>query len=142
MGKGNTHMKIRYSSLVFILGALLIIAGCADNKTINRLNANKWFETGRQAGIANRWNEAIDAFNKALELNPKYAAAYYNRGAAYYYLGSYNQAIADYNKAIELNMKDAMVYYNRGSAYYSLGKYDLAIADYDKAIELDPKSPA
>ena len=61
--------------------------------------------------------QTINDYNKAIELNPKDATAYVNRGIAYNALGNYQQAINDYNKAIELNPKDAEAYYNRGNAY-------------------------
>ena len=53
-------------------------------------------------------------FDKAIELDPKDANAYYNRGLAKSELKQYKEAIADYDKAIELNPKDAAAYYNRG----------------------------
>ena len=46
-------MKFRYGSLLFILAVVLIVAGCAHNKTIDKPNPiNKWFEIGQQAYIA------------------------------------------------------------------------------------------
>ena len=50
--------------------------------------------------------EAIADFDKAIELNPKDARAYYNRGVVKDELKQYKEAIADYDKAIELNPKD------------------------------------
>ena len=72
-------MKIRCSSLLFILIALLITVGCAHNKTIGGFDAIEWFEMGRQASIDNRLDKALDAFNKAIELDPKVAKTYFNR---------------------------------------------------------------
>ena len=59
-----------------------------------------WFEKGYKFGIAGNHKEALNAFNKAIELNPKFALAYGNRGVAYSDLGNYQQAINDYTKAI------------------------------------------
>ena len=70
-------MKVRCSSLLFLLAAILITAGCTHNKTIEGFSATNWSEIGRQAIDANRWNEAINAYDKALELNPNDASAYY-----------------------------------------------------------------
>ncbi|MGB6873762.1 MAG: tetratricopeptide repeat protein [Dehalococcoidia bacterium] len=77
-------------------------------------------------------------FNKAIELNPDNADAYYKRGDAYSEIGDYDKAIADYNEAIELNPSDALAYFNRGYAYGEIGDYEKAIVDYSKAIELNP----
>ncbi|MFQ6121285.1 MAG: tetratricopeptide repeat protein, partial [Methanosarcinales archaeon] len=64
--------------------------------------------------------EAIECYDKALELNPEYAKAYNNRGNAYYYKGELDLAIEDYNKAIKLNPDLAEAYNNRGNAYYNI----------------------
>ena len=56
---------------------------------------------------AGKYQEAIEAYTKAIELDPKYAVAYYGRGLIYVVLGDYRQAIRDYDKAIELDPKDA-----------------------------------
>ena len=84
-------------------------------------------------------DKAIEAYSHVIELNPRYAAVYNNRGNAYSNQGELDRAIADYNKAIELDPELAPVYYNRGADYHSKGAYDRAIADYNKAIELNPE---
>lgn len=45
---------------------------------------------------------AIKDFDKAIELDPSLAEAYYDRGLAYSELNQYEKAIKDYDKAIEL----------------------------------------
>jgi len=85
------------------------------------------------------YDRAITDFNKAIELNPKYAAAYADRGQAYRELGNYNQALADSNKAIELDQKNPFFHLYRGNTYDGLGNYDQAIVDFNKAIEINPK---
>ena len=47
------------------------------------------------------YDRAIADYNKALELDPKDATAYNNRGYAYRQKGDYDKAIADYDKALE-----------------------------------------
>ena len=44
-------------------------------------------------------DEAIEAYNKALELKPDYADAYYNMGNALQDQGKLDEAIEAYNKA-------------------------------------------
>jgi len=41
----------------------------------------------------------------AIEIDPKLANAYANRGSAYSHLGHYKKAIADYEMALELDPK-------------------------------------
>jgi tetratricopeptide (TPR) repeat protein len=108
----------------------------ADEKL---LQANEWFEKGYSSGISGNHSYAINAFSKAIELNPILAVAFNDRGVAYNKLGNNKQAIDDYNKAIELNPILANAYYNRGVYYNNLGNNNQAIDDYNKAIELSPK---
>ena len=46
------------------------------------------------------YQEAIQDFNKAMELDPKFVWSYCNRSWAYYMLKNYHQALEDANKAI------------------------------------------
>jgi len=82
--------------------------------------------------------KVMEYLNEAIRLNPNYADAYGDRGAAYADLGQYQLAIEDYNKAIRLQPDDVFAYNNRGIAYADLGQYQLAIEDYNKAIRLKP----
>jgi tetratricopeptide (TPR) repeat protein len=107
-------------------------------KAVNKLSATDWFQKGYALGIAGRSQEALEAFARAIELNPNFSLAYNNRGIAYLKLGDYQKAIKDHSKAIELDPTLALAYNNRGTAYYHLGDYRQAIKDYSKAIELDP----
>ena len=83
---------------------------------------------------------AIDDYTKAIELNPNYAEAYFNRGNVYSYrnnyLKSYSQAIADYTQAINLNPNFASAYQGRGLCYKAIGRNSEAEKDFAKATEL------
>ena len=75
-------------------------------------------------------------YTKAIEINPKYAEVYYNRGNIYDNQGNLTQALSDYNKAIEINPNIAQVYSARAVIYYRFKKYKKAWADVRKAQEL------
>ena len=87
-------------------------------------------------------DDAISAFDKAIELNPGNSVAYFSRGKAYYRQGKIENAISDYNRAIEISPKFTAAYQNRGYAYYAIDNYEKAISDYDKAIALNPEDAA
>ena len=84
------------------------------------------------------YENAILSYEKAINLKPDYAIAYYNRGCVNTKLGESERAIADYSKAIELKPDLAEAYNNRGYTYKKIGESEKAIADYSKAIELKP----
>ena len=89
--------------------------------------------------------EAVQAFDKAIQLKPDSAEAYSNRGNALKELGqvehavaSYDDAVASYDKAIQLKPDFAEAYYNRGNGLKDLGRLDEAVASYDMAIQIKP----
>ena len=108
------------------------------NAVDNKLLATQRLEEGNRLYYQGDYNGAIAKYNEALQYNPKYADAYYNRGTAYQNLQNYNVAITDYNKAIQLNPNNALAYNNRGVAYGKSGNHSAAIANFNKAIELNP----
>ncbi len=61
-----------------------------------------------------RFEEALDTYEKALQLDPHYFSAFKGKGNALYKLKRYNDALEAYNQAIELNSEDADVYIRKG----------------------------
>jgi tetratricopeptide (TPR) repeat protein len=82
------------------------------------------------------YDEAIQNLGKAIQLNPDFADAYYNRGNAYNNMGRYVAAIGEFDKSIRIRPDYADAYNFRGNAYYILGRYEPAIRDFSKAIQL------
>ena len=93
--------------------------------------AGRLFKNGDHEG-------ATKLLTKAIELNPNFDKAYYNRGNAYQHLQQYERAIKDYDKAIHLNSVLSEAYSNRGNAYQHLKQYGRAVQDYTKCIEIKP----
>ena len=50
-----------------------------------------------------KYEEALNDYDEAIELDPDNSYCYCNRGIAYEKMGEYQEAINDYNKAIELD---------------------------------------
>jgi len=81
---------------------------------------------------------AIADFDRAIELNPKDDAPYYNRAQAKRLKKDAAGTIADYTRAIELGSQNPAAFNNRGNARAENNDWDGAIADYTRAIELKP----
>jgi len=84
----------------------------------------------------NRYKDAIQSYDRALEINPSYAMAYFNRGVMYANLKQYDQALQDYNKTLELE-EYMPAYHNRGNALKGLNQFDKAIENYSQALAMD-----
>ena len=80
----------------------------------NDLAARAWFSVGYLFTEQNLNRKALTAYDRAIRLNPDYAEAYNNRGAAKNELDLYDEAIADFDKSICLNSNLAEPYTNRG----------------------------
>jgi superkiller protein 3 len=79
--------------------------------------AEEQFKLGNTLYETGRLDEAIVAYQKAIELDPTYQAAYANLGVAYYQQQQFDLAAAQYEKALELKPDDGEVTYNLGVLY-------------------------
>jgi tetratricopeptide (TPR) repeat protein len=82
---------------------------------------------------------AIQDYNRAIAIAPKYGESYVNRGIAKFKVGNIQGAIQDYDRAISIDPKDGEAYYNRGIARFESGEERSAIKDFDRAIAIDPQ---
>ena len=85
-----------------------------------------------------KFEEAIRSYDKAIQIKPDFAEAYYNRGIALQELGKLQEAIGSYDKATQIKPDYAEAYYNRGITLQELGKLQEAIGSYDKATQIKP----
>jgi serine/threonine-protein kinase len=102
--------------------------------------SKEFYRQGDKFYSQKKFDKAIEAYTKAIELNPNDFGLYNNRAVVYHATGEYEKAIADYGKAIELNPYHFSSFNNRGAAYEDIGNIEQAINDYRKALELDPDS--
>ena len=95
----------------------------------------------------NQHTAAIEALTQAINLDARFAAAYYKRGNAHYELGDVEAAQADFQQAallesqssVDLFPADEHGYFGRGLARQRLGNQEDAIADLQKAAQISQK---
>ena len=87
------------------------------------------------------FDQAIEAYAKAIELRPFYADAYVGLGDAKAAKSDVDGAIAAYQKALVYNPVNPRVHMSLGRIYHGeKGLYYEAVTAYKKAIDLDPHS--
>ena len=64
-----------------------------------------------------RYEDAIEAYQKVIQINPEETAAYNNLGNAYSERERYEEAIETYEKAIQINPEQVAAYNNLINAY-------------------------
>ncbi len=61
-----------------------------------------------------RYEEALSAYEKAIQLDPHYSSAFKGKGNALYELKRYKEALTAYDRSIQLNPKDAETFIRKG----------------------------
>ena len=95
---------------------------------------------GNQAFAQKNYEEAIEFYNKAIELNPSDATFYSNRSGCYASMEKYAEALSDAEKAIQSNPNFIKGYSRKGFALIKLGKEEEALEAYDAGLKVDPSN--
>jgi tetratricopeptide (TPR) repeat protein len=123
--------------------AITLYSDALEDKTLpNDRRATILNDRGVAYARRQQNKEAIEDFNRAIQLYPEYAAIYNNRGNVLLGLGAVREALKDFDRALVLAPGYAAAYSNRAGAYMRLGQVDRAIGDYTSAIKLTPTSAA
>ena len=111
-------MRLAYALFILLL-ILMTPAQCQQT-------AEDWYNGGTALSIQGKYDDAIKAYDEAINLDPNLAAAWDDKGNALNSLGRYDEAFKACDEAIRLDPKDAMAWGNKGNALNGLGKYDEA----------------
>ena len=86
-----------------------------------------------------RYDEAVDAYQRAAKINPKEARAYIGLGRVYAARNQVPETLAAYRKAVELKPKLAEARFNLGLVLFVTGKREEALVEYEALRKLDEK---
>lgn len=89
-----------------------------------------------------QWDEAITAFNAALQSNHGDAKLHFNLGIAMEEKGRFEEAIHSYQNALSLTPGDTEMLNRLGNVYARLKRLEDAKAVYQQALEINPSSIA
>ena len=100
-------------------------------------SALAWVHKGDAFGLQQRYDEALNAYNQALLLDPKLALAHHEKGNILYKQRHFKESLAAHNAAIRYGPKNAHFHHRRGDALYMGKKYADALAAYQMATMLN-----
>jgi len=98
-----------------------------------------WYGKGATLILLGRYDEALRAIDKALDINPHNEVAWLNKGNAFTKLGRLIDALRCFNAAIKVNPEYEVAWNNKGNALARLGKFDEALGCYERALEIDAR---
>jgi tetratricopeptide (TPR) repeat protein len=102
-----------------------------------------WNLLGVLYGRDRRWDEALQAFARSLDAEPRAADALVNRGWVLLELRRYDDAITAFEAALKLQPRTARAHAGLGSAMVEArGDYLEGMSRYLTAVKLDPENPA
>lgn len=104
---------------------------------VRALTAEQYDQQGDTLFEAEQYDDALEAYQKAVQLKP-IASAYYHIGWIYNDKDDYAQALTALQQAIRLNPNYAIAYGEIGYSYRNLKRYDEALQAYRRAVTIDP----
>jgi tetratricopeptide (TPR) repeat protein len=132
-----TNLKSAKVSIALIASAL-IVAFTGPSLGQSNETSSYWFQQGMALYEQDRFSESLDAYEKALELDPTDSEAWNNRGIDLGLLGRYDEALESFERAVALNESYAEAWYNMGVIYDYKGYYYTAVQAYKKATQINP----
>ena len=96
---------------------------------------------GNTLNELNRFEEAIAAHRKAIDINPRFHEAWVNLGVVYRLRGDYEQAEACYLKALAIAPNYAQLHASLGALYIFKDEPAKAVPSLERAIALDQQLP-
>ncbi|MGD2088705.1 MAG: tetratricopeptide repeat protein [Candidatus Aminicenantes bacterium] len=127
-----TNKKTIYSG-IFILILLFSFWGCGEK------SPEAWYSRGVALSALGRPDQALEAYNKAIEIKPDNHEAWYKKGWALDKLSRHEDALEAYNKAIKIKPNYDQAWFNKGVALEKLGRKKEAQKAFEKADEIKKK---
>ena len=96
-----------------------------------------WCERGLTLSDLGQFEDALESYKRALEINPRSFKAFKNRANVLYRVGRYDEAIDDFKKALEINPQLIDAWYGMGNSMSKLGRYKEAVSAYENALKIN-----
>jgi tetratricopeptide (TPR) repeat protein len=107
-------------------------------KAENLYNSKEALRAGTNFARQKRYAEAIQEYNKVIQLDPDNATAYSNKGYAYIRNNQPKEAVKVLEDLTRRDPSFVLGHYNLALAYKNSGNFDMANKEVDKVLELDP----
>lgn len=113
----------------------------AESTKSKRAVAERFYSQGVAQLSRDDYERALPYFERAAEMDPTYAEAWYQAGYCYGILGKHNDALRASRQAAKLRPEWAETHINIGASSYAINDFKAAVDAYKQAIKLDDGNP-
>jgi tetratricopeptide (TPR) repeat protein len=103
--------------------------------------ANELMSAGIALMVLGRNEEALDRFNKVVEIAPDFAEGWNKRATVHYLLDEYQESVDDIERTLELEPRHFGALSGLGLIYMEPGEDDIAIRAFEGALKVNPHLP-
>ena len=125
-----------------VAAACLVVLGAGDpvpKREDPPATAREWYERARELTRTQKRQQAVDAFDRSVALDPERAMVWANRGTNLLNMGRYEAALESYERALALDPRDPYIYCSRATVFNRTEQPDKALESSQEAIEVDPE---
>lgn len=131
-------------TLLWVACAVLALAGAAHADPATspgtaEEEARRFFEQGLEHSRHPRWELAIQAYRRAVQVDPRFVEAWTNLGYAYRKLKDYTRSVEAYRRALDLRPDYAPAHDYLARTYLAMGNREGAMRHYEILRRLDPR---
>jgi tetratricopeptide (TPR) repeat protein len=102
-------------------------------------SADDWLEAALEyEADGKKRAEAMDAYERAILVDPQKVEALINCGTLHYENGNFEKAAEYFRRALDLDEENAQAHFNMGSVLEEIGKLEVARQHLREAVRLDP----
>lgn len=139
---GGQHMEPVSGQLLFDfsraeLTRLLAFPGKKqEDPRARRESSERWFQRGLECEQTGAVQDAIKAYESAVELDPGSAGAWLNLGTIFFNARQFGRAESYYKRALEADPEYALAHFNIANLFDERGNYRAALEHYRHAVRL------
>ncbi|KAF9583887.1 anaphase-promoting complex subunit cdc27 [Lunasporangiospora selenospora] len=109
-------------------------------KDANLQSPEAWCALGNAYNLRQERDQALKCFQRAIQLNDRFAYAHTLSGHEFIESGDYEKAQAQFRKAMSIDPRPYYAWYGMGRLYDQMGKDETALLYYKEAQKLNPSN--
>jgi serine/threonine protein kinase len=114
------------------------LSAFTPNVNVKNRTKEEWLDEGNRLYNISQFQDALQAFENAIQMDPTFADAYEGKTSALCALGRYREALNSVETALKLDPGYAASYNDKGDILYEFRSYSDALGYYEHALQLEP----